>query len=230
MIDHLHPDELAALAVDPDAEHGTDAEHLEECARCALELDVLRRVSERARQARPDETPPAPREDVWDRVVHELSSSGDLRTTEPVAPTPAWRHSWALAAAFVLVVVIGAAALLTLTDGTGPGEVLAEASLEPLAQIDAGTALLTTDGGVRALTIDTATLPEIDGYYELWLLAADGSEMVSLGPIDGSNRFEIPEAVDVDTFSIVDISREPTDGNPLHSTDSVLRGPLRPTA
>jgi hypothetical protein len=38
----------------------------------------------------------------------------------------------------------------------------------------------------------------------------------------------VPPAIDTERFSVVDISREPQDGDPAHSTDSVLRGPLRP--
>lgn len=230
MMDHLDPDELAVLAMDGGTVDDAEAAHLDGCARCAGEIEVLRSVSDRARRSRPADAPPAPPEDVWDRVVHELTASGDLATPEPARPAPIWRTGWALAAAFVLVVVLGAAALIDFGGTGGGGEVVAEATLEPLAAVEAGTASLRSEGQSRTLTIDTAELPETDGYYELWLLAADGTEMVSLGPVDGGERYEIPEAVDVDVFSVVDISREPTDGDPTHSTDSVLRGPLQPTA
>ncbi|HSJ47035.1 MAG TPA: anti-sigma factor [Euzebyales bacterium] len=229
-MNHLHPDELAAMAMDPDAGDVEERAHLDDCARCARELAVLRDVSSRARQARPDETPPAPPEAIWDRVVHELTEAGDL-PVEPVdqvePPRPAWQQPWAAAAALIGVVVLAAAVLLSFPGDDGA--VVAEATLEPLADVQAATAVLTADGEQRELAVDTPVLPDIDGYYELWLLTPDGSGLVSLGPVTGTGRHEIPAAVDTDQYSVVDISREPSDGDPTHSTDSVLRGPLQPT-
>ncbi|CAN5850162.1 hypothetical protein BH23ACT10_BH23ACT10_16060 [soil metagenome] len=231
---HLHPDQLAALALEPGLAEPDDLTHLEECARCRRELGILREVSARARQAPPDETPPAPPEAVWDRVVAELTSSGDLRpgsvgrTGEPVAQLPVWRRPWAAAAALILVVIVAAAALLQFNDNAG--SVVAEATLEPLAQIDGASATLVVDGDARSLSVDQPVLPPIDGYYELWLLNEDGSQLVSLGPVTDARSYAIPAAIDTDLYSIVDISREPPDGDPAHSADSVLRGPLEPTA
>ncbi|HEX6254444.1 MAG TPA: anti-sigma factor [Euzebyales bacterium] len=231
MMDHLHPDQLAAIAVDPESIDSGDVEHLDDCARCAREVEVLRNVSERARHAEPDDMPPAPPEAIWDRVVRELSDVGEIPVpTAAELRQSAWRQPWAAAAALVLVVVLAAAALLPMMGdgGADGGDVVAEATLEPLAEIDGGSAVLTAEGDQRALRVDTVTLPAIDGYYELWLLAADGTEMVSLGPIDAGRVYQVPAAVDVDVFSVVDISREPADGDPTHSTDSVLRGGLEP--
>lgn len=228
MMNHLHPDQLAAMAIDSNVGDADDRAHLNECARCSRELAVLREVSERARRARPGDTPPAPPEDVWDRVVQELSSAGDLHPAERIAPPrPAWRQPWAVAAALIAVVVVAAAALLSLPGGDGA--VVAQADLAPLAEVDQATAVLTAEGPQRELTVDTPPLPEYDGYYELWLLTPDGSALVSLGPVDGAGRHQIPAAVDTDVYSVVDISREPSDGDPSHSADSVLRGPLEPT-
>jgi anti-sigma-K factor RskA len=227
MMSHLHPDQLAAMAMDPDMGDSEEQTHLDDCPRCASELTVLRNVASRAREAEPDDTPPAPPEAIWDRVVQELTDTGGL-PVEQVAPIrPAWQQPWAAAAALIAVVVLAAAVLLSFTGDDGA--VVAEATLEPLADVQEATALLTADGGQRALTVDTPVLPDIDGYYELWLLTPDGSGLVSLGPVAGAGRHEIPTAVDTDRYSVVDISREPSDGDPAHSTDSVLRGPLQPT-
>lgn len=228
MMSHLHPDQLAALALEPEIAEPGDDTHLTECARCRRELHILRDVTARARRAQPDETPPAPPESIWDSVVDELSTSGDLRTTAPVERTPVWRQPWAAAAAFVLIIVLTAAAVVQL-DGR-EGEIVARATLEPLAQVDQARASLVVDGDTRTLTVDQPELPAIDGYYELWLLNADGSQLVSLGPVSESGGYVIPTAVDTDLYSVVDISREPPDGDPSHSADSVLRGPLEPTA
>lgn len=226
MMSHLHPDELAAMALDPDIGDSDNRAHLDACARCTRELDVLRTVSARARQAQPDETPPAPPEAIWDRVVQELTEAGDLPGVTPLR-RPVWRQPWAAAAALIAVVVLAAAVLLSFPGGRG--SVVAEADLEPLADVQQASAMLTADGDRRALTVDAQALPDIDGYYELWLLAPDGSGLVSLGPLHDTGAYDIPTAVDTDRYSVVDISREPSDGDPGHSSDSVLRGPLQPT-
>jgi anti-sigma-K factor RskA len=224
---HIHPDQLAALALEPDLAEDDDDVHLHDCAQCRRELDVLREVSARARRAHPDDPPPAPPESVWDRVLDELTASDDLYAVEPVEHRPVWRQPWAAAAALLVVVVVSAVALLRFDGG---GAVVAQATLEPLAQVPEASASLVIDDGTRTLSVDEPALPEIDGYYELWLLTADGSRLVSLGPITGAGSYTIPTAIDTDVYAVVDISREPPDGDPSHSSDSVLRGPLQPTA
>ena len=71
--------------------------------------------------------------------------------------------------------------------------------------------------------------PNTDGdFYELWLLGERG-ELVSLGsfnvPDSGVAEIDVPVPVDPESFRYLDVSREPADGDPSHSTDSVLRGP-----
>lgn len=224
MMNHLHPDQLAALALDPDLGGPDDAEHLDACARCRRELAVLREVSARARAAHPEEPAPAPPESVWDDVVRELSASGELRLTTAAAER-SWAP-WAVAAALLIVALI-AATLLLPVNATA---VVAQADLEPLARVPEAHAVLTADDGERVLTVDAPDLPRINGYYELWLLSQDGERLVSLGPVDGPRRYDIPPTIDTTVYSVVDISREPPDGDPSHSTDSVLRGALQPTA
>jgi len=218
---HLHPDQLAALAIDDEIGEPGDVEHLKSCARCRQELATLRNVTARARRARPDQAMPVPPEAVWENVVQELTESGDLLQVS----APRWRP-WAYAAAVALLAVAAAAVLLR--PSTGP--VVASADLEPLAEVSAAQAQLVTEGDASILQVSAVDLPPIEGYYELWLLTADGEGLVSLGPLSGAERVRIPSSIDTDRFSVVDISREPPDGDPGHSTDSVLRGPLRSEA
>lgn len=141
----------------------------------------------------------------------------------PPARSPTWWAPWVVAGAIVLTAVVAAAVLLPLTGS----EVVATATLEPLADVAVAHAELVTDDDERALEIDTLYLPPIDGYYELWLMTREGDGLVSLGPVANRARAAVPAAIDIARFSVVDISREPSDGNPVHSTDSVLRGQLR---
>lgn len=244
---HIAPDDLAAIAVDESMAESDERAHLQWCTRCADEVATVRRVTERASRAAPSDPEPTVPDRVWDRVVQELSSTGDLRpvaapASDPAAtgqrrdpaadgPVPARRSArrWqplAAAAALVLLVVVAAVVLLPLT---GP-DVVASADLEALAEVPASSATLTADGDRQTLQLGAVDLPDIDGYYELWLLTDDGQGLVSLGPVDGQSTVEIPASIDTDRFGVVDISREPSDGDPTHSTDSVLRGRLEASA
>jgi hypothetical protein len=40
------------------------------------------------------------------------------------------------------------------------------------------------------------------------------------------SRFVIPTGLDLAEYPIVDVSREPFDGDPAHSSDSIARGTL----
>ena len=56
----------------------------------------------------------------------------------------------------------------------------------------------------------------------------DVSGLVSLGTLDGtSGRFDLPAGLDLTQFSVVDVSEEQFDGDPAHSGDSIVRGPLQ---
>lgn len=85
----------------------------------------------------------------------------------------------------------------------------------------------------RTLEVDLEGLTAPDGsFYELWLLDLTGGELQdlrSLGRVSADGSFVIPADVDLDQFSVVDVSIEPDDGNPDHSGDSVLRGDLEPS-
>ena len=81
--------------------------------------------------------------------------------------------------------------------------------------------------GSRTLTVSLAADASDDGYREVWLIRNDAAALISLGVLDGdSGSFVIPDGVDLDEYSIVDISVEPIDGDPAHSGDSIVRGQL----
>ena len=66
-------------------------------------------------------------------------------------------------------------------------------------------------------------------FYELWLIGRDGA-VVSLAsfrvPASGRRELRVALPVARGRFTFVDLSREPDDGDPAHSTHSVLRGPV----
>jgi anti-sigma-K factor RskA len=156
----------------------------------------------------------------------------------PAVTAPArtrwWQRSLALrplpaAALAVVLLALGIAAgvLLDRRGDTGTGRLLALAPVEPLGGAATGTARVSTD---RATVHLTGVRPSEDGqFYELWLLNAP-DDLVSLGsftvPASGEVDVSVPVPGDARGFAALDVSVEPPDGDPAHSTRSVLRAPL----
>ena len=84
---------------------------------------------------------------------------------------------------------------------------------------------------VRGRTAARPTDLAEDADLELWLIAAqpDGSldvQPVALVDAGSPGTYDVPADLDPDTYSIVDISIEPRDGDEAHSGRSILRGEL----
>lgn len=165
------------------------------------------------------------------------AGAGDAaRADRPRRRAPSRASRWLPVAAALLVGLVGGAVGARVLDGPDPsGAVVATAALTPLADGDAGDgtgeAEITTADGHRRLDLRVSGLgAPAGGVLEVWLLDPDGG-LVSLGPLVG-DAFDapLPDDVDLDRFSVVDVSREPLDGDPAHSADSALRGTLRPSA
>lgn len=105
---------------------------------------------------------------------------------------------------------------------------LAQAALAPVDQHSAtGSArVLETKDGQRTLEV-RVDKNEARGYQEVWLIAPDLSRLVSLGVMTSdSGNFAVPAGLDLGEYPIVDVSDEPVDGNPAHSSVSIVRGTL----
>jgi anti-sigma-K factor RskA len=102
---------------------------------------------------------------------------------------------------------------------------VSSAGLDSTADVS-GTASVVDQDGARVLELSTA-LPEAgEGeVFEVWLFD-DGGDVQSLGLTDGVSQHVIPAGVDLDRFTVVDVSREEFGGDPAHSKDSVARGAL----
>lgn len=139
------------------------------------------------------------------------------------------RLALASAAAIVAVVAIGGA--LLASGGSDDAEVVASVAIVnddlPVAHDGGGVASLVDDDGQLVLELDVDALPEVDGFYEVWLIDTNVEGMISLGSADGDGRLSIPAAIDPADFPVVDISVEPVDGDPTHSGQSILRGILQ---
>lgn len=114
-----------------------------------------------------------------------------------------------------------------------PAVVLASAELDAFPGWDDafGSAFVEEDAaGVRTIVVDLDAAVPAGEVREVWLIRSDASGLVSLGLLDGaSGRFVVPAGIDLDEFTLVDVSAEPVDGDPAHSGDSIVRGELRST-
>ena len=179
----------------------------------------------------------------------EMSQNATARaeTSPPATSRPASeraRRRWRTR----MVVPLAVAALVVgLVAGTGvgiwwqsaqsadAGVVIAGAELDPFPDwADArGSAVVEVlADGTRQVVVDVDTAgqsgPADDRLREVWLISADGTSLVSIGFLDGTEgRFDLPTGVDLATYSLVDVSAEPDDGVATHSGDSIVRGELR---
>lgn len=179
----------------------------------------------------PAPAPPAP-------ASAEPASMGPAAPTAPVVSLLARRRTRfvlaAAAVAAVLLLVVGVAVNLRRNTGATT-EVVAQAvltgeGLDPGGS-STGSARLVQSDGVWKVDISADDLPPLapDTFYEAWLLSSTPGKLQSLGTLDGDGGFVVPAGLDLEAFPLVDVSIEPLDGNPAHSTKSVLRGRLEQT-
>jgi anti-sigma-K factor RskA len=186
------------------------------------------------------EDPPA---DLWDRIESATTRAEGwerIETTskptdwpEPAASThrvPRWAPLMMAAAAVValLLIAVGAFAVRR-TEPTAEVAASARLTSEGLPNQNdlVGKAALVDVGGRQEIDLDVPDLPPAaDSFYEVWLIAPDGKRLQSLGTTEGRGRYEVPTGIDPHRYPIVDVSREPPDGNPAHSGDSLVRGTL----
>jgi len=233
---HLTEDQLIA--------HGTGAlpPEIAGCDTCrALHrcvMETLGEVTTTATMSADAAFPPARLARQRARILTRIERYGQqariLAFPSPRAQRPALLHPrlvrrWVAAAAAAGLVVGGGGAWWVANHDDTP-TVLATATLEPLPGWDAsGSAMVETGAdGSRVLVVDLShDAPSGEGFREVWLLKPDVSGLVSLGTLEGtSGRFDLPAGLDLSQYSVVDVSEEQFDGNPAHSGDSIVRGPL----
>lgn len=219
---HCEPQTLSLIALgeQPSAD---EALHLVTCDTCRRDWESMRATVDVARDLGDDEllTPP---DHVWAAIAEEISA--DAGTVVPLRPRRRVAPWIALAAA--VGVIVGGAVGASLVR-SAPPEIVASVALEPLADYSTtGTATVEVIDGAEMLAVDVSGLPSTDGYFEVWLLAPDASSMIALGTLGAgeSTVLPLPAGVSLADYPIVDISAEPYDGDPAHSTDSVVRGTL----
>ncbi|MEH0973993.1 anti-sigma factor [Micromonospora sp. CPCC 205546] len=146
-----------------------------------------------------------------------------------------WSRWAATAATAAAAAVVGVVGTLVVLDGTGPTPepapprvVLASAPLKAYGATppDANGEARVFDNG--RLHLHLANLPDVPGYYEVWLINPRNMQMFSVGVLgDATDELlPLPPNVDLEAYSVVDVSAEAYDNNTAHSGKSLLRGTL----
>jgi len=163
--------------------------------------------------------------------IEEVEANEDTNVVSLASRRPNWGRSTAiltLAAAVVLLLAVPVA----LSMRSGDDVVLIAAADLELLEGQSGTAVvadLVSVNGDLQMNVDVPADVADGEFLELWLLELtdDGGVVTeSLGRVDGSGRYDVPDDVDLDRFTVVDISVELDDGNDDHSGNSVVRGEL----
>jgi anti-sigma-K factor RskA len=179
---------------------------------------------------------------VWEQPP-EPPALPDLGRAAPprAARAPWWRRSFALrplpaAALASVLLALGVAAGLLFGDGDGgrgavsAGDVVVLAPLEGQQEGAEGTATLASADDRATVRLRGLPPSEPGQFYELWLLNSV-DDMVAIGsfsvPASGEIDVTVPLPGDAGRFAALDLSVEPDDGDPAHSTVSVLRAPLQ---
>ncbi|WP_019869790.1 anti-sigma factor [Salinispora oceanensis] len=254
---HLDHDRLVFLALGESEPDDGERAYLEGCEHCRSELENLRRVADLGAEGQGLHDLPGPPDHLWQGIVAEIRAAEQLPTlVEPRRPVTApetsddpparvlspsvrkrvrwsgWMTTVATAAAAAVLGVVGTVAVLggTEPEPASPQQQTVRASASLAAF---GATPPEVNGEARVfdngrLHLHVVNLPDVSGYYEVWLIDPGTMEMFSVGVLGGDTDalLPLPPNADLERYSVVDISAERYDNNTAHSGDSLVRGTL----
>lgn len=234
---HVDPDLLALLALGENVGSDDERRHIDGCATCSADLRTFATAVAAGRRANAVGPLHAPHPRVWQRVLQELGprlheTSGPRRGS--AARRPGRRPSRPRRPlVIVLAVAAGLAVLaagLVAVQRLRPPTTVASAILSPFPKWPAAEGSATVQqsaDGTRTVIVTVNVTPTATRSDQVWLMTKDQHALISLGVLPGeSGAFRVPIGVDLDRYDLVDVSAEPNDGNPHHSGNSIVRGPL----
>jgi hypothetical protein len=235
---HPEMDELLDLVRDGAAADDGVRQHVDDCAQCADGMQWAVRLDAAAARIGGDTQLVSPPPAVWGRIEAELAPAGPSLVPRTSVARRSRRRSVLVAAAALTGVVLGGVGGYVLADRGGSssdrplasaGTPVAAGTLDPVGQdVGSGRLVMSRLDGARSLTITFARTVTGPGYVEAWLLDPLTDEMLALGIVGpGGGTVTVPPDADLSRFTTVDISREPFDGDPAHSAESLSRGVLR---
>ncbi|MFE5515143.1 anti-sigma factor [Streptomyces sp. NPDC056529] len=244
---HTDEETLAMMALGEETDPWASL-HLHECEHCRQEYDSLRRIVTTMKTPALTEHDllPLPN-DLWDSIAAELQIPDGQAPNRNPLPVPApdaassagrprmrvlrrmSRFTLVLAACAALFGAASGSALtwwLTRPDTPAVQSVADGKPLDSLRPASAGYASLKDDIPRRSLEITVKGLPETTGYFEVWLMDRTHTKLVSMGVLgpDGHAVLPVPATIDLNEYSVVDVSVQAYNGKPDHSGDSIVRG------
>jgi anti-sigma-K factor RskA len=195
--------------------------HLEECARCRRELERVRQTHNLLRQLAADEPPAELKEQVLAQV----------RTETPARSIGGWWFWTSVAAALLVVAVLGVGLFREITGDPSSAVPLTATALAPEA---GGEARIEEVGENFQVELEVWDMPELEKgeYYEMWYYAEDGGRIscgtFRVGP-EGRTTVNLTAPASAREYPEIEITRELEDGNPEASGQEILEGELRST-
>jgi anti-sigma-K factor RskA len=209
----LGPYVLGELTTDEEREL---ERHLEECPSCWTELSIVWGTHNALRRAAASEPPPELKARTLARAKGESSARSRYR----------WELWAPMAAALLVVAVLGTGLLRAITADSSSGVPLAATALAP----DAGGEVRVEEVGENLqVKLEVRGLPKLkEGeYYEMWYYAEDGGRIscgtFRVGP-EGDTTVNLTAPATAKHYPEIEITREPDDGDPGASGDEVLKG------
>jgi anti-sigma-K factor RskA len=211
-------------------------EHLAGCESCRIELDAYRRIVDTLHEAVPAAQPPP---DLKQKILQRVQPK---RVPEqPEAATSAWQRLWTRLqsgapvwayASFVLVIIL-AASNLWMLQRVNRQEANSQADFRVvnLAGTDkapkaTGLLVLSHDGNMGTLVVDSLPVLDEAHQYQLWLIK-DGKRTsggVFSVTQDGYGALAINSTQPLKDFPAFGITIEPTGGSPGPTGEKVMGG------
>jgi anti-sigma-K factor RskA len=213
-------------------------EHLAGCASCRIELDAYRRIVDELHEAAPAAEPPP---DLKQKIL--MGVQPKHVPEQPEAGMPVWQRLWNRLqsgapvwayASFVLIIILAASNLWMLQrvnrlEATGQADFrvvnLTGTDKAPKAT---GLLVLSHDGNMGTLVVDSLPLLDTAHQYQLWLIK-DGKRTsggVFSVTQDGYGALAINSSQPLKDFPAFGITIEPTGGSPGPTGAKVMGGNL----
>ena len=194
-------------------------DHLAVCPRCRDELDRVRQTHALLRELALNE-PPA---DLKSRTM--ARARGETTTRLGVR----WKLWVPAAAALLLAAILGLGLLQSIISDSPDGVPLSATALAPGAS---GELRGEKIGENIQFELDVRGLPELPKgeYYEMWY-AKENGERISCGTFraqpGGKTTVNLTAPVNATSYPIIEVTREPDNGDPGTSGKEILVGDLR---
>jgi anti-sigma-K factor RskA len=193
--------------------------HLEGCPKCRDELERARQTHALLGELAANEPPP----ELKDRVLARAKGQASARFGS------GWKLWVPVAAALLVAGFLGIALIAAITGGSSSGVPLTATALAPGAS---GELRGEKVGENLRVELEVEGLPELrkHEYYEMWYATEDG-ERISCGTFraqpEGRTIVNLTAPALATSYPVIEVTREPDDGDPATSGKKILVGDLR---